>query len=674
MNLSEKLIQLGFTKNQAAVYSSLIELGQCKASEIIKKTGLHRNIVYEALDELVLKRLAFKTSKGGVALFQLSDANTLVNDAQSQLTTAKDIAQEINHLRKKSTHEIKLYEGMNGLKSHRERVLEDLKNINSSEKELLMLGTTPKVSGEPYESFWKKYHEHRAKEGVSARMLFPVESKKQAEARAQIPLTQTKLLPQEMKNPIMIDVWKDNAAFMLFDADPFIISVKNAHLAQSFREYFETLWQQDATVYRGVEGMKIIMEESLKYSDNWFIGGNGGIDRVMPEYWEEYNKRRIAKKVWWHDLVDVGSHLRGVQVLPPGVKDEERYIEFKYLPEEVGSISVIFIYGNFVANIIWDAKPEPIAFVVENTDVVESYKKYFNYLWNQDTFVVTGLPAVQELFYRKMRELKAGEEYVVLGANYGVESKQVLTQWFIEYHAERSARKIKVKLLGFENDQQRLMEEIIQGGDPKFVHTELRFLSDDFTSPMQINIYPDSIMMVYWGLGEKAVAVEIQRKDIQKSMMAYFTGLWNQDTHIITGRENVEKLLHRKLDEMHPGERHYCYGGQYGEKNPEYFFRFWSDFNAKRNAKGNTVQLIGFEHIRKNLLKEVQVGDTEMKNAEVRFLDQELLTPTLTMIYPNSAVIILWDYDEAMAIETTRESARKMLLNHFQSLWKIAKQ
>ena len=59
-----ELTKLGLTLNEAKVYFALLELGSTNAGEIIKKTKLHRNIVYDKLDKLIEKGLvSFVTIK-----------------------------------------------------------------------------------------------------------------------------------------------------------------------------------------------------------------------------------------------------------------------------------------------------------------------------------------------------------------------------------------------------------------------------------------------------------------------------------------------------------------------------------------------------------------------------------------------------------------------------------
>lgn len=57
-----------------------------------------------------------------------------------------------------------------------------------------------------------------------------------------------------------------------------------------------------------------------------------------------------------------------------------KYTEFRYLPESYPIPSSTNIFGSTVAIIIWE--PEPILITIESAQVAESYKHYFDALWN----------------------------------------------------------------------------------------------------------------------------------------------------------------------------------------------------------------------------------------------------------------------------------------------------
>jgi len=125
-------------------------------------------------------------------------------------------------------------------------------------------------------------------------------------------------------------------------------------------------------IFRGKEGIKSIFEHMLNYKENLFISGGYYIMDLLPNYWPQYNKRRIKKKVKWRSL--------GLYESKKRKKPESKLLEIKYLPKDFsGSPSVVFIFGNKIANVLWGE--EWFAFMIESKEISDNYKKYFEYLW-----------------------------------------------------------------------------------------------------------------------------------------------------------------------------------------------------------------------------------------------------------------------------------------------------
>ena len=127
-----------------------------------------------------------------------------------------------------------------------------------------------------------------------------------------------------------------------------------------------------AEIYRGKEGIKAVWEDMLNYKENYFIGSGRYAMKLMPNFWYNFNKRRIKLKVKWYNLLR--------EEMKKEVKPE-KYEFIKFLPEEFSvNPLVIFIYGNKVANVLWS--PDFFAFLIESKEIAENYKKYHKYLWD----------------------------------------------------------------------------------------------------------------------------------------------------------------------------------------------------------------------------------------------------------------------------------------------------
>jgi len=129
-----------------------------------------------------------------------------------------------------------------------------------------------------------------------------------------------------------------------------------------------------AEIYRGRDGIKAILEDSLNYKSIRFIGGTWFIPRELKYYWPRYNERRIAAGHAWYNLVRYENRN---DPLP-----EKRLMHVRILPKEFsGNPVVVYIYGNKVANVSWEK--EEFSFVIENKEIAENYLRFHKYLWDK---------------------------------------------------------------------------------------------------------------------------------------------------------------------------------------------------------------------------------------------------------------------------------------------------
>jgi len=128
----------------------------------------------------------------------------------------------------------------------------------------------------------------------------------------------------------------------------------------------------EAEIYRGTEGIKTILKECLGYKQVLFIGATGDVENRLPYFWPHYNKKREQLKCKWKLLLIHESKYKPIT--------KSKYYEYKVLPKMLSGMNVIYIYGEYVANVLWLEKP--LAFVVKHKNLADNYRKYFNYLWN----------------------------------------------------------------------------------------------------------------------------------------------------------------------------------------------------------------------------------------------------------------------------------------------------
>jgi sugar-specific transcriptional regulator TrmB len=82
-------LELGFNKNEAKTYLSLIKFKEAPASLIIKDTKFHKNIVYDNLEKLVNKGLVSYIQKDSKKHYKIENSQNLVEIFKQKKKTLK---------------------------------------------------------------------------------------------------------------------------------------------------------------------------------------------------------------------------------------------------------------------------------------------------------------------------------------------------------------------------------------------------------------------------------------------------------------------------------------------------------------------------------------------------------------------------------------------------------
>jgi len=124
-------------------------------------------------------------------------------------------------------------------------------------------------------------------------------------------------------------------------------------------------------VYKGKEGLKTMLNDIIRTKKDYIVfGEEGRFQEVLPidihQFLLQIEKNNI------HEKVLVREDWRGNVI-------KSKNSEFRYLPKNMLSPSTTVIYGNKINIIIWT--PPFHAILIENKEVADSYRTYFNALW-----------------------------------------------------------------------------------------------------------------------------------------------------------------------------------------------------------------------------------------------------------------------------------------------------
>ncbi len=369
-----------------------------------------------------------------------------------------------------------------------------------------------------YSEFFRKYHKYRQEKGVGAKLLFyqkhVANEKYYKENFKGKDGIQMKYLPYGSSVPVPIIPLKDKTIMITQDENPTVITINNKNITNAFHEHFKSLWEQDVTVATGMDKVHNAwdrMLDELKTGEEYYVMSASwhGQKKKVPEYFKNFHQRRIDKKVKAKFLFTAGTKamLKNVE------KYYYTYSEVKFLPKTIYEGMQINMYNNKVLFLVWREK-EPIVITIEDPTVYKTFKTYFDTSWGQETYIIRGLDAVQQLFEDM---LESGEGDFIGARGYFVDERPK----FIEDWEKRCIKK------GFK------LRNIVDKETKGHKITKFKFAQTKYTLPKEFAplsvfwIFGDKVAISNWTEKEPIVTV-INNKGMYDLYKKQFETLWNK--------------------------------------------------------------------------------------------------------------------------------------------------
>lgn len=241
-NLNAELLSLGLTANETAVYLALLDLGGTSAGELIKKTNLHRNIVYDNLEKLIKKGLVNFIIIRGIKRFETTPPEELkeyIEKQKKEIAKRERTLTELLPIIEKKRKEIlrpaeaAIFRGKVGLKN----VLEEL---TSPKHELLIFATgygMKTIMG----SYYHQWHLKLKQRKVRGRAVISMKMKEELK-KEKFPY-EIRYLSEEYVVPSTIAVYGNKVITIIWQEDPILIVITSEEASKAYKVYFELLWK-----------------------------------------------------------------------------------------------------------------------------------------------------------------------------------------------------------------------------------------------------------------------------------------------------------------------------------------------------------------------------------------------------------------------------------------------
>lgn len=229
----ENLKQAGLTGNESKVYLELLKRGSIGGSELSKKVRLDRTMTYQLLNNLIEKGMVNYITKENKKYFSSADPENLLNRLKEQEEFINNLIPELKKFKqiKEVEQDVQIYEGKAGL-----RVLyQEFFQL----KEITFFGGT----GKSYEILYEtpRLAKKLIKNGLNGRGI--VDRSAQNKVFTKLKNLEIRYVNAPSYDTITTITNDGRVAIHCLAADkPLVIIIKNKFIADTYKNYFEILW------------------------------------------------------------------------------------------------------------------------------------------------------------------------------------------------------------------------------------------------------------------------------------------------------------------------------------------------------------------------------------------------------------------------------------------------
>lgn len=223
---------IGLGNGEIEVYIALLKLGSVPVSKIKEETNLHRTTIYDFLEKLLIKGLVGYVIENNVKFYKATDPQKLLEHIKEKEKNVLEIMPDLVNMTKHKREEInvEVYRGIEGLKT----LLNDMLRIK---EEVIGFGLQEEYWVEHFPHIMERYFKEAKLRGITERLLTTDEPKFIFENET----TAYRYIPSEFFNPTPTFVFGDNIAIIIWEPLS-IINIKNPQVADSYKKYFNMLW------------------------------------------------------------------------------------------------------------------------------------------------------------------------------------------------------------------------------------------------------------------------------------------------------------------------------------------------------------------------------------------------------------------------------------------------
>jgi sugar-specific transcriptional regulator TrmB len=242
----DELQQLGLSRSAAEVFDALLSQAPCFVAPLVRTTRKHRQIVYNALDELQKKGFVIVSKRNGKNYYTVDTSGHFVSKVEHALTLARGIERQIAKKVIQESEDVQVFSG----KTSYEHGLADFRKRAEESGEYVVIGGEAAEWYEHVQPFFGSHVQdlrRLKRRGVTISILFFEPERRSAETHIGPYLNDPyRCRVSASSNPLPHTAWLSGEyVYLLTPAtDPLVVRIKSFALSRQYRHYYSSEWKR----------------------------------------------------------------------------------------------------------------------------------------------------------------------------------------------------------------------------------------------------------------------------------------------------------------------------------------------------------------------------------------------------------------------------------------------
>jgi len=238
---------VGIPKMQTTVYLDLLKNKESTATQVSKRTRMHRANVYDTLTKLKERNLVYLSNKEGKQVFAALPTDLILNEERDRLENLKSAMNYIKTVYVSGqTPKVYTLEGLNAVKSILFGLLE-----KKSEVWIYGLAENENIINVLNDKLMHSFHIERIKKHIELKLLFYKFPNEEIKALSNLKFTEARLLPktQQSKTSQITQIVCGSSVYITLWIHPiYTIVIENDIIAKEYLDFYNILWDYSKKV------------------------------------------------------------------------------------------------------------------------------------------------------------------------------------------------------------------------------------------------------------------------------------------------------------------------------------------------------------------------------------------------------------------------------------------